>query len=114
MATTLTGANQKTEWWDLRGVSSTLCFTLTGTFSTAVSIHYSNEDAFDKESNYRAGSATYSAATGPLELPFGIARWVRFASSGSWTGGTTCVPGFARAKGPNGEPFDIPTQGTGA
>lgn len=110
MAITLTGANQKTEWFDLRSARSAVNFTLTGNFSTAVSIHYSNEDDYDKESAYRAGLPTYSTAVGPLELPARVARWVRFASSGSWTAATTCQPLFARAEDPNGQLFDISVQ----
>lgn len=110
VAITLTGANQKTEWFDLRASRSTVNFTLTGTFNQAVSIHYSNEDDYDKESAYKIGEDTYAAAVGPLQLPARIARWVRFASGGSWGVGTTCVPLFTKAEDPNGQLIDIKPQ----
>jgi hypothetical protein len=105
MAIILTGANQKTEWWDLRGVASDVCFLLTGDFNQEVGIHYSNLESYDKEASYLRGTATYTSAIGPLQLPFGIARFVRFYSGGSWGAGTTCTPSFANAEGPDGQLF---------
>lgn len=110
MAITLTGANQQTEWWDLTGVSSDVCFNLTGDFNAAVGIRYSNVDDYDKGTNYRNGATTWSAATGPRQLPFGIARYVAFYSGGSWGSGTTCTPTFARAKDANGHLVNIAPQ----
>ena len=103
MATTLTGANQETEWWDLRAFGDGVCFTLTGDFATAISIRYSNNPAEDKGTDYTTDSTTYSAATGPLKFPAGIADFVQFASSGSWSAGTECVPRFAHSKTPSGQ-----------
>lgn len=110
MATTLTGANQKTEWWDLREVGSSVCFLLTGDFNQNVGIHYSNLETFDKETGYTVGTAFYNAAIGPLELPFGLANYVRFFSGVSWGVGTVCTPSFARAKDNNGKNYNVPVQ----
>lgn len=109
----LTGANQQTDWWDLRSAAETVCFMLTGTFSTSVSIHYSNVEAYSKGSAYLPDDSTYSTATGPLRFPFGIARFVRFASSGSWSVGTICVPSFAMARDAEGQLFAPTPQAAG-
>jgi hypothetical protein len=103
MATTLTGVSQQTEWWDLRPFGDGVCFNLTGNFATAVSIHYSNNPDVAKGTDYTTGSATYAAAIGPLRLPPGLADFVRFASSGSWSAGTTCSPSFAVSRNANGQ-----------
>ena len=103
MAITLTGANQQTEWWDLRACKNGVCFQLLGNFDSAVGIHYSNLDTYVKTADYlTVDDETYSAKVGPLKFPAGIARFVRFFSSGSWTAGTTCAPLFAPAIDPNG------------
>lgn len=103
MAVTLTGANQQTEWWDLRACKNGVCFQLLGNFDTAVGIHYSNLDSYVKPTDYYTVSTfTTSTKIGPKKFPPGIARWVRFFSSGSWTAGTTCAPLFAPAIDPNG------------
>jgi hypothetical protein len=103
MARTLTGANQQTEWWDLRPFPDGVCFMLTGNFATAVSIHYSNDPDVSKGTNYTTDSTTYSAAVGPLKFPAGVADFVRFASSGSWSASTTCEPTFAHSRTSGGQ-----------
>lgn len=114
MALTLTGANQKTEWFDLTGAASEIMFHLTGDFSEAVGIHYSNEKAYDKEDAYLVGAASdiwpVTTADGPFELPFGIALYVRFYSGASWGAGTTCTPLFGNKKGADGQLTEIQVQ----
>jgi len=110
MATTLNGANQQTEWFDLRGAAESVCFTLTGNFSTAVGLRYSNLDAYAKGTDYTTDDTTWSAADGPLEIPFGIAKFCAFFSSGSWTTNTTCTVRFSRTKNPDGQLVDIAPQ----
>jgi hypothetical protein len=103
MAKTLTGANQTTEWWDLRACKNGVCFTLTGDFATAVGIHYSNNDDYTKPTaSLTVDDQTWSTKAGPLKFPAGIARYVRFFSSASWSAGTTCVPLFAPFIDPDG------------
>lgn len=105
MATTLTGANQTTEWWDLRACATAVCFTLTGDFSEAVGLHYSNNEEVSKGTDYTVDASTYATKAGPLELPFGVAKFVRFYSGASWGAATTCVPRFATAANADGQLF---------
>ncbi len=100
---TLTGANQQTDWWDLSGFGDGVCFVLTGDFSAAVSIHYSNNSAVSKGTDYVVDETTYSTAIGPLKFPAGVADFVRFVSGGSWGAGTECVPSFAKSRNANGQ-----------
>jgi len=111
--TTLTGANEQTDWFDLRAVADSVCFNLTGDFDTAVGIRYSNNEALSKGTDYTTGTVTYPAAVGPLRFPFGLAKFVAFFSGGSWSAGKTCRPSFAMAKDPNGQLVSVSTQGTG-
>lgn len=111
--TTLTGASEQTDWFDLRAVADSVCFTLTGDFVNAVGIRYSNNEAQNKGTDYNPGTATYSAAVGPLRLPFGIAKFVAFFSGVSWSAGKTCTVRFAMAKDPNGQLVNVTPQGTG-
>lgn len=112
MAIKLTGANQKTEWFDLSEAGESVCFNLTGDFSTAVGVHYSNLDSYSKETGYTVNGETWSAAIGPLEIPNGArtTKYVRFYSSGSWTSATTCTPSFAKYKNPDGKLVDVAPQ----
>lgn len=111
--TTLTGTNQQTDWFDLTAVADSVCFTLTGDFSDAVGLRYSNNDAQAKGADYVTGAATYSAATGPRRLPFGLAKYVAFFSGGSWSAGKTCVVRFAKGKDPNGQLVEVGPQNQG-
>lgn len=113
MATTITGANQQTQWWNLSAVAASICFLLTGDFVDPVGIRYSNNDAIDKGTDYTTDATTYSAASGPLELPFGIAKYVAFFSGSAWTSGKTCRPSFAKGKDPNGQLVDVGPQSAG-
>jgi len=104
MATTLTGANQQTEWWEIGSFPKGACFQLLGDFSTAVGIRYSNLETYVKPASaYTTAATTYSAAVGPLKFPAGIARYVAFFSSGSWTSSTVCTPSFAPSENPDGQ-----------
>lgn len=111
--TTLTGANEQTDWFDLRAVADSVCPSLTGDFVDPVGIRYSNNEALNKGTDYTTGSKTYSSVTGPLRLPFGLADFVAFFSGGSWSAGKTCKISFGRAKDPNGQLVRVSTQGTG-
>lgn len=105
MAKTLTGANQSTEWWDLRGTASPVNFNLDGDFVDAVSIQYSNDESASKSAaSVRTDVTTFSSPTGPLQLPLGISLFVRFTSA-SWTTGKVCVPRFSETSDPNGQRF---------
>lgn len=106
--TTLTGANEQTDWFDLRAIADSVCFNLTGDFVDPVGIRYSNNEA-----DYTTGTVTYSASIGPLRLPFGLAKFVAFYSGGTWTAGKTCKPSFAMAKDPNGQLVGVSPVGTG-
>jgi hypothetical protein len=110
--TTLTGANEQTDWFDLRAVADSVCFNLTGDFVDPVGIRYSNNEALSKGTDYTTGTV-YSAAIGPLRFPFGLAKFAAFYSGGSWTAGKTCKPSFAMAKDPNGQLVSVSPQGTG-
>lgn len=106
MATTLSGANQSTEWWDLRGTSAPVNFNLDGDFVNAVSIQYSNDTSYVKNSNsIRTDVTPISSPTGPLQFPVGIALFARFASGGSWTAGKTCTPRFSETTNADGQRF---------
>lgn len=100
----LTGANQKTGWWDISTCASAVCFNLDGDFIEAVSVQYSNDPAYAKDANsIRTDATTYSAPAGPLQLPFGVAKFVRFATGGSWTAGKKCSPRFSTALNSDGK-----------
>ncbi len=106
MAITLTGANQQTEWWEIGPFPKGTCFQLLGTFDTAVGIRYSNSPLFVKPSSaYTTSSATYSssAETGIRKFPAGLAKYVAFFSSGSWTSGTVCAPSFSPSEDADGQ-----------
>jgi hypothetical protein len=106
MARTLTGTNQLTQWWDLRGTASPVNFNLDGDFVEAVSIQYSNDESYAKSAtSVRTDVTTFSAPAGPLQLPLGIALFVRFASGGSWTAGKVCTPRFSETSDPSGQRF---------
>jgi len=113
MATTITAANQQTEWFDLRAVADSVCFLLTGDFVDTVGIRYSNNESYAKGTDYTTDDSTFAVATGPRELPFGLAKFVAFYSGGSWTAGKTCKVSFAKGKAPNGELVDVTTQSAG-
>jgi hypothetical protein len=112
VSTSLTGINQQTEWFDLRAMADNVTFTLTGNFSGAVGIHYSNNELYAKGTDYAVGAATsiwpVSAAGGPFLLPFGISKFVRFFSSNPFTG--TCQVEFGLTKNSNGGLLTITTQ----
>lgn len=112
--TTLTGANQQTDWYDLRGISSTACFMLTGDFQDPVGVHYSNNDLANKGTDYTVDPQTYASIAngGPWEVPFGTARFVRFFSA-AWTGGKTCIVTWAKVKNVDGTLVDVAVQSTG-
>src|SRR5438552_3530918 len=102
MSVVLTGINQRLEWWDLRGATAPSQFNLDGDFNQPVSVLVSNDPANVKDpasvhalTNADGSALTYSAAAGPLKLPFGIGLFVTFASGGAWTGGTKCAPRFS-------------------
>lgn len=103
----LTGINQQTKWWDLRGAAERVPFNLDGDFSQLVTVLYSNDPAYAKDAgSVRTGSGgTYSAPAGPLRLPFGIALFVSFSSGGSWGAGTKCTPRFGSTLDGNGRPY---------
>ena len=104
MATTLTGANQQTEWWEIGSFKNGVCFQLLGDFATPVGIRYSNLDTYAKPASaYTTDSTTYSTKVGPLKFPVGIARYVAFFSSGSWSAGTVCTPSFSPSENPDGQ-----------
>lgn len=115
-STTITGANQQTDWFDLRAISDSVCFNLTGDFSDPVGIRYSNNPAQSKGTDYTTDATNFpvsSAATGgPWELPFGVADFVAFYSA-SWSSGKVCIVRFARAKDPNGQLLQVAPQSTG-
>jgi hypothetical protein len=112
--TTITGANQQTDWFDLTAVADSILFTLTGDFADPVTPRYSMNDAQDKGADWVAGAATYSSAaeTGVRRLPFGF-KYVAFASGGSWSGGKTCIVGFGKGKDPNGQLVAVSLQSAG-
>lgn len=96
---TLLALNQSTGWIDLRAVTSTLSYIVTGTFpgGTILSVQYSNNEAFDKGTDFTTDPATITAAVGPLQFPFGISRFVRFQLTG-FAGGANVVVSFAKAQ----------------
>lgn len=108
----LTGANQQTSWFDLTAAGETICFNLVGDFSTAIGVHYSNHDAYNKELAYTVNGETWATKVGPLEIPNGgrTTKFVRFFSSGSWGSGTTCTPEFAKYENPAGQLVDVAPQ----
>jgi len=117
MSVVLTGINQQLEWWELTGAAETVQFNLDGDFNQPVSILVSNDPAYLKDPlsvhalTQDDGSAlTYSAAAGPLRLPFGIALFVTFSSGGAWGAGTKCTPRFSNTLDANGRPFIPPLQ----
>lgn len=112
--TTLTGANEQTDWFDYRAIAESVCFNLTGDFVDPVGIRYSNNEALDKGTDYTTQTRTYSAPpAGPLRHPFGIAKFVQYFSGGSWTAGKTCKVSYGPAKDPNGQLVSVNVQGTG-
>lgn len=113
----LTGANQQLRWWELIGAADTVQFNLDGDFNQPVSVLVSNDPAYVKDTNSihpltnEDGSAlTYSAAAGPLRLPFGVALFVSFSSAGAWGAGTKCTPRFSSTRDANGRPYVPPLQ----
>jgi hypothetical protein len=117
MSVVLSGVNQTLEWWDLRGAAATVQFTLDGDFNQPVTVLVSNDTAYVKDAasihaiTKADGSAlTYSAAVGPLRLPFGLALFVTFRSAGAWGAGTKCTPRFSATVDGNGRPFVPPLQ----
>lgn len=102
----LTGANQQTSWFDISTSKSAVCVDLDGDFVDAVSIQYSNDTAYAKDStSVRTDATSFSAPAGPLQFPFGVAKFVRFTSGGSWTGGKKCTPRFSVAENADGKLF---------
>lgn len=99
----LDGANQQTSWWVLRDLAEPVSFMLTGDFDQPVSVHYSNNEDYNKGIDYSLDDSTYPSAVGPREIPFAAARFVRFASGGAWTNGTKCTPSFAVSKNATGQ-----------
>lgn len=112
--TTITGANQQTAWFDLTAFADSVCFILTGDFSSSVGIRYSNNPAQSKGTDYTTDASTYSTKAGPLEFPIGgrLAKFVAFFSGGSWTAGT-CIVRFAKGKNANGQLVDVAPQEAG-
>jgi len=96
---TLAAANANTGWLDLRALTSSVSYIATGNFpgGTVVSIQYSNNEAYDKGSEFIADPQTITVAAGPAELPFGVARFVRFIMTG-FAAGASVVISLARAK----------------
>jgi hypothetical protein len=98
--------NTSTEWFRLDQAAAETKFMLTGPFSGTVSLQYSNNGTYqNKGTDFTTDPRTFTAA-GVYEIPFGIARFVRFVGSG-WASGT-CVPSFGHTKNSNGGLF-IPT-----
>jgi len=111
MSLQINGANQPTEWFDLSAAASDVCFNLDGDFVDAVTVQYSNDNAYVKAStSIRTDATAYSTPAGPLQFPFGVAKFVRFTSGGVWTAGKLCVPRFSVAKDATGHLFTPTTQ----
>jgi hypothetical protein len=96
---TLKALNDSTGWLDLRSVTSTLSYIATGTFpgGTVVSIQYSNNEDFNKGTDFTTDPTTITGAVGPLQFPFGISRFVRFIMTG-FAGGANVIISLAKAK----------------
>jgi hypothetical protein len=106
MSLTITAANQPTDWVDLTGATSPVCFNLDGDFVDPVTIQYSNDPALVKSANsIRNDPQTFATPTGPLQFPPCLSKFVRFTSGNVWTAGKTCVVRFSVATNAEGANF---------